>query len=30
VGVDQLPIDTQADFLASLRRFFRMREKRFR
>jgi uncharacterized protein (DUF58 family) len=30
VGVDELPIDTQGDYVASLRRFFRMREKRFR
>ncbi|MCU0981491.1 MAG: DUF58 domain-containing protein [Pirellulaceae bacterium] len=30
VGVDELPIDTQGDYVAGLRRFFRMREKRFR
>jgi uncharacterized protein (DUF58 family) len=30
VGVDQLPIDTDGDYLASLRRFFDMREQRFR
>jgi uncharacterized protein (DUF58 family) len=30
VGVDQLPIETQGDYVASLRRFFNMREKRFR
>ncbi len=30
VGVDQLAIDTQGDYLKSLRRFFDMREKRFR
>jgi len=30
VGVDELPIDTRGDYVASLRRFFRMREKRFR
>jgi uncharacterized protein (DUF58 family) len=30
VGVDQLPIETEGDYVASLRRFFRMREKRFR
>ena len=30
VGVDQLAIDTQRDYLVSLRRFFEMREKRFR
>jgi uncharacterized protein (DUF58 family) len=30
VGVDQLAIDTHRDYLASLRRFFQMREKRFR
>lgn len=30
VGVDELPIETQGDYVASLRRFFRMREKRFR
>lgn len=29
-GVDQLSIDTRGDYLASLRRFFDMREKRFR
>jgi uncharacterized protein (DUF58 family) len=29
-GVDQLAIDTRGDYLASLRRFFNMREKRFR
>ncbi len=29
-GVDQLAIDTRGDYLASLRRFFDMREKRFR
>ncbi len=29
-GVDQLPIETQGDYLLSLRKFFRMREKRFR
>jgi uncharacterized protein (DUF58 family) len=30
LGVDQLPIGTDTDFLGSLRRFFRLREKRFR
>ena len=30
VGVDELPIRTNEDYLTSLRRFFRMREKRFR
>jgi uncharacterized protein (DUF58 family) len=30
VGVDELPIRTDEDYLTSLRRFFRMREKRFR
>ena len=30
LGVDQLPIDTHSDYLLRLRRFFRMREKRFR
>ncbi|MBC8353627.1 MAG: DUF58 domain-containing protein [Planctomycetes bacterium] len=30
LGVDQLPIGTQGDYLLSLRKFFRMREKRFR
>jgi uncharacterized protein (DUF58 family) len=30
VGVDRLAIDTQGDYLKSLRRFFDMREKRFR
>jgi len=30
VGVDELPIDTRGDYVASLRRFFQMREKRFR
>ncbi len=30
VGVDQLAIDTRGDYFASLRRFFDMREKRFR
>ncbi len=30
IGVDQLPVDTQHDYLVSLRRFFAMREKRFR
>jgi uncharacterized protein (DUF58 family) len=30
VGVDQLPIETQGDYVVSLRRFFNMREKRFR
>jgi uncharacterized protein (DUF58 family) len=30
VGVDQLAIDTHGDYLKSLRRFFDMREKRFR
>jgi uncharacterized protein (DUF58 family) len=29
-GVDQLPIETEGDYVASLRRFFRMRERRFR
>ncbi len=29
-GVDELPINTQADYVAELRRFFRMRERRFR
>ncbi|MCA9119298.1 MAG: DUF58 domain-containing protein [Planctomycetaceae bacterium] len=30
MGVDQLPVGTQGDYLLSLRKFFRMREKRFR
>ena len=30
VGVDELPIRTDEDYLTSLRRFFRMRERRFR
>ena len=30
IGVDQLPVGTQGDYLLSLRKFFRMREKRFR
>ncbi len=30
VGVDEMPIDTTGDYLVSLRRFFNMREKRFR
>ena len=30
IGVDQLPVETQGDYLLSLRKFFRMREKRFR
>ncbi len=30
VGADQLPIDTHRDYLEDLRRFFDMREKRFR
>lgn len=30
MGVDQLPVETQGDYLLSLRKFFRMREKRFR
>lgn len=30
IGVDQLPIRTDEDYLISLRRFFRMRERRFR
>ncbi|MCB9939890.1 MAG: DUF58 domain-containing protein [Planctomycetaceae bacterium] len=30
MGVDQLPVLTQGDYLLSLRKFFRMREKRFR
>lgn len=30
VGVDQLAIDTRGDYVADLRRFFRMRERRFR
>ena len=30
VGVDELPIHTDEDYLISLQRFFRMREKRFR
>ena len=30
MGVDQLSIGTQGDYLLSLRKFFRMREKRFR
>lgn len=30
VGVDELPIDTEGDYLASLRRFFAQRERRFR
>ncbi|MBI3270218.1 MAG: DUF58 domain-containing protein [Planctomycetes bacterium] len=29
-GVDELPIDTREDYLKSLRRFFHMRERRFR
>jgi len=29
-GVDELPIRTDVDYLASLHRFFRMRERRFR
>ena len=28
--VDELAVDTHGDYVASLRRFFRMREKRFR
>jgi uncharacterized protein (DUF58 family) len=30
IGVDQLSIDTHGDYLAGLRRFFDMRERRFR
>ncbi|HJN11909.1 MAG: DUF58 domain-containing protein [Pirellulaceae bacterium] len=30
IGVDQLPIDTEHDYLISLRRFFHMRQQRFR
>ena len=30
VGVDELPIRTDEDYLTGLRRFFRMRERRFR
>lgn len=30
LGVDRLPVDTYGDYLLSLRKFFRMREKRFR
>ena len=30
LGVDELPIRTDEDYLTSLRRFFHMREKRFR
>ncbi|MEO8496615.1 MAG: DUF58 domain-containing protein, partial [Planctomycetota bacterium] len=30
MGVDQLPVGTQGDYLVSLRKFFRMRERRFR
>jgi len=30
LGVDQLPIDTEHDYLISLRRFFHMRQQRFR
>jgi uncharacterized protein (DUF58 family) len=30
VGVDELAINTHEDYLKSLRRFFRMRERRFR
>lgn len=30
IGVDELPIRTDEDYLSSLRRFFRMRERRFR
>jgi uncharacterized protein (DUF58 family) len=30
MGVDQLPVATQGDYLLSLHKFFRMREKRFR
>lgn len=30
MGVDQLPVLTQGDYLLNLRKFFRMREKRFR
>jgi len=30
MGVDQLPVGTQGDYLLSLRKFFRMRENRFR
>jgi len=29
-GIDQLAVDTRGDYLADLRRFFRMREQRFR
>ncbi len=30
IGVDQLPVDTEHDYLISLRRFFHMRQQRFR
>lgn len=30
IGVDQLPIDTDHDYLVNLRRFFHMRQQRFR
>lgn len=30
LGIDRLSVDTQRDYLIDLRRFFRMREKRFR
>ena len=30
VGVDQLPVDTARDYVSDLRRFFDMRERRFR
>jgi uncharacterized protein (DUF58 family) len=30
IGVDQLAIDTDGDYLVNLRKFFRMRERRFR
>jgi uncharacterized protein (DUF58 family) len=30
IGIDQLAVDTNSDYLVELRRFFRMRERRFR
>ncbi|MBP89557.1 MAG: DUF58 domain-containing protein [Planctomycetaceae bacterium] len=30
LGVDRLPVDTHGDYLLSLRKFFKMRERRFR
>lgn len=30
VGVDQLPVDTEGDYSRDLRKFFKMRERRFR